>query len=322
MSNDDSTTAPEGTSTNSYEKGTWQEALQRSTNLLDRSTKARKQASTLLWSGAQTAIEEWLPTSSTDVSGENLYSEVLDILGKPRKGDASKIKAVAIAVKDHGLHLSMYPNLSKAYAEASRLTKTVQQEADEDDAADKAVAALAESVPNSTTTVEGAALILLSKGIDGAVVAILDALGANNEAAHRSFMRAVSTEIAARVQAAKPKPVKAGPKAGATQATGQTSTPKATVADGKTKAKPATKGATKAKPVATSATKGDPNKRILPGTKAKPVAAEQAEPVKGEPVAEPVHVGTDTGEVAEAPVAKKAARRAVPVRRPAAKATA
>jgi hypothetical protein len=263
-----------------------------------------------------------MPNASTDVSAEGLYNEVLGILGTPRKGDASKIKTVALAVRNHGLILASYPNLSKAYAEATRLTKTVQQQADEDDAADKAIEALADSIPNSTTTVEGAALILLSKGIDGAVVAILDALGANNEAAHRSFMRALSTEIASRVQAAKPKPVaKAGPKAGAVQAgaTGSTTT----------KATPKS-GAAKAKPVQ-SVSKGDANKRPLPGkakpvTKAKPateVSHTEAEVVaveaKGEPVTEPVHAGDDTPDHTEVPtpVAKKAARRAVPVRRPA-----
>lgn len=285
-----------------YEKGSWQDNLNKSATLLDRSTKARKQASNLLWVGAQIGIEEWMPNADTDVSAEGLYNEVLSILGTPRKGDASKIKTVALAVKNHGLILAAHPNLSKAYAEATRLTKTVQAQADEDDAAEKAVEALADSVPKSTTSAEGAALILLSKGVDGAVVAILDALGANNEAAHRAFMRAVSTEIAARVQAAKPKPApKAGPKAGATQAT------------------PGGTAAAKAKPVATSKSKGDPNKKALPPVKAKPVAKKAT----AEPVTEPVHAGDDVPDHDEAaanvvetpPVASKPVRRAVPVRR-------
>jgi hypothetical protein len=298
MATDEST---ESEASKSYEKGTWQEALQRSATLLDRSTKARKQASTLLWTGAQTAIEEWLPNSDTDVSGENLYNEVLDILGKPRKGDASKVKTVALAVKDHGLVLTIHPNLSKAYAEAVRLTKTSQVHADEDDAAEKAVEALAEQVPHSTTTVEGAALILLSKGIDGAVVAILDALGANNEGAHRSFMRAVSTEIAARVQAAKPKPQPKAP-----------STPKGKATPAKTAAvKTATAKAktTKAKPVPVSASKGDPNNRPLP-PKAKPVAV-KAKP-EATPVTEPVEAGTEAVSTPVVPV-KQATTKAKPV---------
>jgi hypothetical protein len=292
----------------SFDKGTWQEALQRSANLLDRSTKARKQASSLLWTGAQTAIEEWLPGADTDVSGENLYNEVLDILGKPRKGDASKVRTVAVAVKDHGLVLTIHPNLSKAYAEAVRLTKTKQVHEDEDTAADKAIEALAENIPHSTTTVEGAALILLSKGIDGAVVAILDALGHGNEAAHRSFMRAVSTEIAARVQAAKPKPAPKAPataKGSAKPATG--SSPKAAVKTAGTKAKPA-KG-TKAKPVPVSSSKGDPNKRALPA-KAKPVQPATAD--KGAPISEPVEAGHEAVDTPTVPV-KQAATKAKPV---------
>lgn len=292
----------------SFEKGTWQEAMQRSANLLDRSTKARKQASSLLWTGAQTAIEEWLPNGDDDVSGENLYNEVLDILGKPRKGDASKVRTVAVAVKDHGLVLTIHPNLSKAYAEAVRLTKTQQVHADEDDAAEKAIEALAGSVPNSTTTVEGAAMLLLSKGIDGAVVSILDALGANNEAAHRSFMRAVSTEIAARVQAAKPKPQPKAPATakGAAQPSKGTS-PKASVKTAGTKPKQAGTG-TKARPVPVSKSKGDPNKRALP-TKARPVAVKAD---KGEPVSEPVEAGAEHVGTPEVPV-KRATTKARPV---------
>lgn len=285
----------------SFEKGTWQEALQRSASLLDRSTKARKQASTLLWTGAQTAIEEWMPNASDDVSGENLYNEVKDILGVSRKGDANKIKTVALAVKDHGLVLTIHPNLSRAYAEAVRLTKTQAQNQQEDDAAEKAIEALSENVPHSTTTVDGAALILLGKGLDGAVVAILDALGANNEAAHRSFMRAVSTEIAARVQAAKPKPAPKAPakaKGSAQVATTGTSAKAAVKTAGAKAKQPAAKG-TKAKPVPVSASKGDPNKRPLPA-KAKPVAVAS----KGEPITAPVEAGTEHVEAATAPVKK------------------
>lgn len=263
-----------------YEKGSWQESLQKSNALMVRSAADRKKASHLLWTGAQVAISEWLPKATTDSTGETLYGSIIDVLGVKRKGDASKIKTVAIAVVKHNLVLASHENLSKAYAEATRLTKTVADEAAEDDAAEKAIEGLA--VPNSTTTVEGAALILLGKGIDGAVVAILDALGANNEAAHRAFMRALSSEIADRVQAAKPKPVAkaSGPKAGATQAT-KAAAPKATVADGstkaKTKAEPATKAAPKAKATPVSASKGDPNKKALPvKVKATPVPVAKA----------------------------------------------
>lgn len=287
-----------------FVKGSWQDSLHKSATLLDRSTKARKQASNLLWTGAQVAIEEWAPDSATDVSAENLYNEVLLALGTPRKGDASKIKTVALAVRNNGLILAAHPNLSKAYGEAVRLTKTVAAQADEDDAAEAAVALI--EAPKTTSSVEGAALVLLSKGIDGAVVAILDALGASNEAAHRSFMRAVSTEIAARVQAAKPKPapkVKAEPKEGATPANKAGAKPaKAAPKSGAAKAKPVTKAAPKAKALPV------PNKE-------KPSAE----------VTEPVHAGDDIPDspvdeaadnaVSTPVVAAKPVRRAVPVRR-------
>ncbi len=256
-----------------FEQGTWQRAMQRSAALFDRSTGDRKKASGLLWQGAQSAIADWENTSDVDVHAENLYADVLDILGAPRKGDASKIKTVALAVKNHGLVLSTYPNLSKAYAEATRLTKTVKQDKADDDAAEKAVEALADQVPNTTSTVDGAALLLLSKGIDGAVVALLDALGKNNEAAHRSFIRAVSAEVASRVQAAKPKPepkAPAAPKAGATKATpAKSGAAKAKAVP--TKAKPAAAKATPAKKAVPTASKPDPTKKALPVKKAVPV---------------------------------------------------
>lgn len=296
-----------------YADGSWQDTLSKSAALFERSGKARTRASAMLWEGAQVAINDWMDGGSdSDVHGEVLYADVMDVLGKPRKGDASKVKTVALAVKNNGLVLSVYPNLSKAYAEAVRLTKTKQAQADEDDAADKAVQALAENVPHSTTTVDGAALILLGKGIDGAVVAILDALGANNEAAHRAFMRAVSTEIAARVQAAKPKPQpKAPAKAkGAAQVAGKQGS-KATAQVNTAGSKPKASKGTKAKPVATSASKGDPNKRALPVQKAKPV---QPEP-KGEPVTEPVEAGTEPVGTPEVAVKKAAKARPVVVKR-------
>lgn len=292
MSNTDSTT----TETPTFAKGTWQGALQESSTLLDRSTKARKRASNLLWTGATEGIEAWLPNSTTDANAESLYGDVLAALGTARKGDASKIKTVALAVRNNGLSLAAFPNLSKAYAEATRLTKTVAAEKDEDDAAEKAIESI--EAPKTTGSVEGAAALLLSKGVDGAVVAILDALGAKNEAAHRAFMRAVSTEIAARVQANKPAPAPkaaSGPKAGATKAGAKKAGPKATVKD----------GAAKAKPTPVSKSKGDPNKRALPKAS-----------TKGEPVGSPVHAGDDTPDHTEAEaVTEQATEQAAPAKR-------
>ena len=292
MSDTDTTATP------TFVKGTWQHDLHESSTLLDRAGKAKTRASNLLWNGATEGINQWLPNSSDDVNAEALYSDVIEALGKARKGDASKIKTVALAVRNNGLVLATYPNLSKAYAEAVRVTKTADIEADEDNAAEKAIESI--DAPKTTGSIEGAAALLLSKGLDGAVVAILDALGANNEAAHRAFMRAVSTEVAARVQAAKPKPApKAGPKAGAKQATGKAA-PKATIKD----------GAAKAKPTPVSKSKGDPNRKALPA-KAKPAQNQS----KGEPVSEPVTAGEEhfADETESAPVTpvKKTVRRPV-----------
>lgn len=257
----------------------WQDTLKKSTQILDRSTAARKQASNLLWTGAQEAIEEWLPTSDTDVSAEGLRSDVLDALGTSRKGDASKIVTVALATNEHGLVLSQYPNLSKAYAEAVRLTKTVKTHAAEDEAAEEAVANIA--APKTTSKPEGAALLVLSKGVDEAARLLLDALGADNTAAHRSLLRAISQEIAGRVKPA-PKPKKAAsakPKA----------VKKATAAPKTAKAKPAP-------------------------AKAKPVK-KAVEPVENEDMFDLVD-DADV-EVAEAP--KAPVRRAQPVKRAAVK---
>lgn len=256
-----------------FEKGTWQHKMVESAVLAERATKATTRSKSLLWTGAVEAITEWeTDRAETDVYAENLYADLLDILGKSNKGSASKIKKVALAVKDAGLVLSVYNSLTQAWGEATRLIDTVKDEAVEDSAAEEAVAAIVAAAPSSTTTVEGAAQIVFSKGVDGAVVALLDALngvsGENNEAAHRAFFRAVGTEIASRVAAAKPKPE---PKAAAE--------PKPKVANAQaTKATPAAKG-TPVKKAATTTTaqkvaataNTDGTKKALPVKKAAPV---------------------------------------------------
>jgi hypothetical protein len=264
-STDTATTDETTTTPVSFEKGSWQESMAKSTVLKERAGKATKQAGVLLWTGAKKAIEEWIDNSENDESGENLYAEAKTALGVARKGEANKIKTVAVAVKEHGLVLGVYPSLTKAYAEAVRLTKTVAAQADEDDAAEKAV-----------------------ESID-------DALGKDNEAAHRAFLRAVSTEIAARVQAKKPKPAPKAPKqakGAAKPASG--SSPKAAVKTAT--AKP------KAKPVPVSKSKGDPNARALPPKQAS----------KGTPVGP---VSTDEGAAPEVPVATKAKAKPVVIKR-------
>lgn len=274
MTDSNSTTSTTSTTTDAYEKGTWQATLSRSASLFDKSTADRKKASSLLWEGAQDAINTW--DSDSDVSAERLYGEVMDVLGKARKGDASKIKTVALAVRNNGLTLAIYKNLAAAYTEAVRLTKTVAAEAAEDDAAEKAIEAM--EAPHTASTPENAAKIVLSKGVDEAARLLLDALGVENEAAHRSLLRAISNEIAGRIKPA-PKPAaKAGPKAGAKQADTKAA------AKAKPKAQPAS---TKAKPKPVSASNGDPNKKALP-PKAQPATAQPATAkAKAKPVRRP-----------------------------------
>lgn len=189
-----------------HDKGSWQAALSESAKLFDRADGNRQKASALLWQGGRSAIAEWLEDSDSDVEGTGLYDEVIGLMGANRKGDASKIKSVAIAARDKGLDINEFENLSRAYAEANRLTKTAKVHKAEDEAIEAAVEAVAEAAPGTTKTVEGAAQILFSKGLSGAVVAILDVLngpsGAQNFDAHRAFIREVQTELASRVTAA------------------------------------------------------------------------------------------------------------------------
>lgn len=245
----------------------WQAVLGKAATLFDRSSAGRKRASELLWKGAVEGINSW--DQSIDSGAENLYNEVLAALGKARKGDASKIKTVALAVKHHGLEVAVYPNLSKAYAEATRLSKTIANEATEDEAADKAIAALG-PIGDTANTPEDAAKIVLAKGVDEAARLLLDALGATNEAAHRALLRALSAEIAGRVKPVT-KTVVSGPKAGAVQAGKAKAGPKA-------KAQPASAKAKPVKPVAQAAVAEKAAAAV--GVKARPVARPIARPVR------------------------------------------
>lgn len=244
------------------EKGTWQHSLKESTNLKERAGKANKRSSNLLWSGSVTAIEDWLEEDADDDSdGEGLYNEVIKYLGRSRKGDASKIKTVAVAVRNNGLQTGEFENLSKAYAKAIALTKTVKVHAVEDTAADEAVQAI--EAPKSTSTADGAAQIVLSKGVDEAARLLLDALGAKNTDAHRAFLRAVSQEVSGRAKPEPKAPVEPKEKTGAAKA--KPAAPKAKPAATKPKPKPA--------PVADEAEVEAP--APAPKPKAKPVVVQR-----------------------------------------------
>lgn len=316
-----------------FEKGTWQHSLVVAGRLLDRISGDRKKSSQYLWSATTDAIEDWLnDKADTDVHGEHFYADLLDILGVSRKGDVSKMRTVALAVANNGLVTSQWPNLSKAYGEALRLTKTVKEQQTEDDAAEEVIETIAAEAPKSTSTVDGAAALLLSKGLDGAVVAILDVLNGstpeiNNEAAHRAFMRAVSSEIASRVQAKAQAEAQAKKDASAKAAAERKAAAEAKAAEraanapAATKAKPAAT-ATKAKAKPVSASTGDPNKKALPKAapvkgKPAPAKAAQAEPVQAEAEAEDMFSDLDADETValDQPVKPAPVKRAAPVKR-------
>lgn len=214
-------------------EGTWQHTIVKSGALLARGVKATAAAGTLLWQGSQEGILDWLEDrADDDVNGEGLYNELVSLLGKPRRGDANKIKTVALAVKNNGLVLSQHPSLTKAYGEAKRLTVTVKQNEEDDHAAEEFVEAL--TAPKSTSKPEGAASILLKQGVDEAtrliVDSVIEAAGGYEQAEPvlRSLLRSLSQEIVGR----KPKPE---PK---TKTEATITAPSKAKAPAKTKAKP------------------------------------------------------------------------------------
>jgi hypothetical protein len=262
----------------------WTELLSESATLLSRSVNASKRAGALLWDGAKQGIEGW--DTDKDPYAEALAADALDALGKARKGDVSKIKTVALAVRNEGLDLSNFENLSKAYAAARNLTQTVKAHKAEDDAAEEAVAVIATAAPKSTSTAEGAAQIVLAKGVDEAARLMLDALNTakdaegnpvQNLAAHRSLMRAIAQEITGRIPKPEPKPKREPkPKGAAKKAGVRKPVAKKAVAKkaAPVKAKPvAAKDATGGI-VARAAKAAVARPKAKPVVKAKPVSAE------------------------------------------------
>ena len=313
-----STDTAEETPQQTFERGTWQATLHRSSVLFDKSAGDRKRASTLLWQGGQAAIAEWETKASTDVNAEVLAADLLDIMGTSRKGDVSKIKTVALAVRNHGLVIALYPNLSKAYAEATRLTKTVKQNQADDDAAEKAVEVLAAEAPHSATTGESAAKIVLPR-VWTRRRGCCSTLSARRTT-RRTGLWSGRSRARWRVVSSPRPTVKAGPKAGATQATtgGQGTSPKATVKAG-TKAKPGKAGATqhqqaKATPVkgTTKATPVKHQQAAAPAKKAAPAETTATKPVQAAEKADPAAV-MFSDESKPAPAAVTAAKKAAPV---------
>lgn len=225
----------------------WQDTLATSVKKAEQGAKYKKLAGQLLWDGAQAAITEWIDGADSDDEGEQLQADVNEAMGNSRKGDASKIKTVALAVVGSGLVLAEYDNLSKAYAEAIKRTKTVKVHAAEDEAADEAVQNI--NAPKTATKAEGAALIVMATGVDEAARLLLAALGTENHAAHKAFLRAIAQEAAGLIPKPEPKP-KAEPKAKtAKKASAKPASEKAKApAPAKAKAKPVKKAAKKVAP--------------------------------------------------------------------------
>ncbi len=251
-----------------FEKGTWEFKTREASRLYKRAEGANKRASTMLWDGAKEAIEDWSAKSEDDVNAEALSHRLLVIMGTSRKGDVSKIKKVAVAVRTKGLATENFPNLSKAYAEARRLLDTTVEEQTEDTAADGAVQAVAADAPKTASSIESAVALAISLagGADEFARVVFDTInhgGGENHEAHRSFVRAFAEEAAGRVRkvadAEKARKAAEREQAKADAA----ATVEANKAERATKAEAPAKGKAKAKPVE-SKSKGNPNEKALP----------------------------------------------------------
>ena len=176
---------------------TWAETLRAAARKLDTAAVTAREGNSLVWLGGAAAIAD--VTSGSDYDGTAFYEQLLGALGQPRKGTASKLRTVADAVVEHGLDTSEHKSLAAAYGAARALNRTRTVEVAEDTALDEALSVLI--APKSTSTIEGAAKLLLSKGEDEAVRQIFDAIGGDNFAALRSFVRAATQELSGRVKA-------------------------------------------------------------------------------------------------------------------------
>ena len=176
---------------------TWAETLRAAARKLDTAAVTAREGNSLVWLGGAAAIAD--VTSGSDYDGTAFYEQLLGALGQPRKGTSSKLRTVADAVVEHGLDTSEHKSLAAAYNAARALNRTRTVEVAEDTALDEALSVLI--APKSTSTIEGAAKLLLSKGEDEAVRQIFDAIGGDNFAALRSFIRAATQELSGRVKA-------------------------------------------------------------------------------------------------------------------------
>ena len=168
---------------------TWAETLRAAARKLDTAAVTAREGNSLVWLGGAAAIAD--VTSGSDYDGIAFYEQLLGALGQPRKGTASKLRTVADAVVEHWLDTSEHKSLAAAYNAARALNRTRTVEVAEDTALDEALSALI--APKSTSTIEGAAKLLLSKGEDEAVRQIFDAIGGDNFAAQMATFTSMAS---------------------------------------------------------------------------------------------------------------------------------
>lgn len=97
----------------------WRELMQACAERFVESEAHTKETSLIVWAAARAAILNHDPKS--DPTGEKLYADTIEILGRRRKGTASKIKTVALVRQQYGVDLDLFGSLHSAYKAAHRL---------------------------------------------------------------------------------------------------------------------------------------------------------------------------------------------------------
>ncbi len=268
----------------------WRKEMEAAAKLRDSADSSIGRATSKVWNACRGGVTEWLSgNAADDGNADELHGEFIELYGKARRGDCSKMRTVALAARDHGLNLDEFESLSKAYASARALVVVKQQHADEDEIGEATSEAIAKTAPKTATSVDSAAMILLSRGFDETARALVEALEANSPdptKAALSLIRAISEENTARAKAAKAADAEAKAAARAEAADAAKAETK-----GKDKAKTKAVTAPSAKAPEKSAPKDAPKATApkapeAPAPKAAPKGAPKAAP-KGAPKAAP-----------------------------------
>lgn len=198
------------TSTSTPSTSTWRIALQQAGLQKDEARANTKEAGQAAWAAARAGIEEWLTVKGADPEAQAFHGEVLRYYGKARKGEASKIRTIALATANNVLDPNAYRTLGAAYAAALKLTKIADVNATEDAALAASAAALAalaalEAASAPTGTPESMASTIMALGAKKAVTLMLDALGEDNLPAHRALLRELSKQVGERNEKAQAK---------------------------------------------------------------------------------------------------------------------